>query len=105
MKATLFIDKIEIGNVDFEIIDEFMGVLSGTLNPNENYKQFEPNILEQFDEKGISNIDDFKYKIILENGYELNPEGGIGVIQSKEFIDEIIIETAGNNLENLKNYG
>lgn len=105
MKAILFIDKTEIGNVEFEIIDEIMGVLSGTLIPNDNYKKFEPNILQQFEEKGVSNITDFKYQLILENGYELNPEGGIGVIHSREFINEILVETAGNNIENIKNYG
>lgn len=105
MKANLYIGKTEIGNIELEIIDEFMGVLSGKLNPNKNYDKFKQIIMNHFDEKGISNINDFNYKIILENGCELNPEGGIGVIHSQEFIDEILVETAGNNLEKIKNYG
>ena len=104
MKANLLIDKTEIGNIDLEIIDEFMGVLSGMLNPNKNYNEFKELIMNQFDEKGISNVNDFHYKLILENGYELNPEGGIGVTHSREFIDEIFVETAGNNLEKIKDY-
>ena len=104
MKANLFIEKTEIGNIELEIIDEFMGVLSGKLNPNENYYDFKETIMNNFDEKGISNINDFNYKLILENGCQLNPEGGIGVIHSREFIDEILVETAGNNIEKIKNY-
>ena len=105
MKANLYIDHIEIGNLSLEITDESMGVLSGRLNPNKNYENFQSKILNNFDEKGISNITDFNYIIILQNGYILLPEGGIGIIHSREFIDEILVETAGNNIENIKNYG
>ena len=105
MKAILYIDGIIIGNIELNVIDEFMGVLSGKLSPNENYDEFKDAIMNQFDKKGISNIDDFNYKLIVENGYQLDPEGGIGIIHSREFIDEILVETAGNNLEEIKNYG
>lgn len=92
MKARLFIKNIEIGNVELEIVDEFMGVLSGQLNSNSNYDNFKEKILNQCDEKGISNTTDFNYKLILENGYELTPEGGIGIIHIREFIEEILVE-------------
>ena len=104
MNAKLFIDKNFIGTLYLEICDEFMGVLSGELSPHENCKTFQNNIHNHFEQKGISNLSDYNYKIFLENGYELKPEGGIGVIHSHEFIDEIIIETAGNNIEEIKNF-
>lgn len=105
MKAHLYIDDISIGHLNLEIADQLMGVLSGTLIPNENYGIFQSRILNNFDEKGISNISDFNYKIILQNGYVLSPAGGIGIIHSRAFMDEILIETAGNDLQDIQNNG
>ncbi len=105
MKANLYIDKVQIGKLFLEIIDESMGVLTGILNPNDNYTNFQNTILNNFDEKGISNSSDFNYILELENGYILSPEGGIGITHSREFINEIFVETAGNNIEKIKNYG
>ena len=104
MKAKLFIENILIGNLELIISDEFMGVLSGELMPNENYNKFQKDIFNHFDKKGISNITDFNYRIILENDYELNPEGGIGIIHSRDYLNEIFVETSGNNIEEIKNF-
>jgi hypothetical protein len=104
MKANLYIEETIIGIVSLEITDETMGVLSGILEPNENYINYQNTILQQCDNKGISNSNDFNYKLELENGYTLTPEGGIGITQLADFIDEIFIETAGNNIEKIKNY-
>ncbi|MGX9987589.1 hypothetical protein [Soonwooa purpurea] len=104
MNAKLLIDDDIIGIINLEILDEFMGVLSGELIPTEIYKNYQNEIHKHFEQKGISNIIDFNYRIRLENGYELRPEGGIGIIHSREFSEEIIVETAGNNIEELKNF-
>ena len=93
MIGSLFIDDKKIGEVDFKIIDESMGVIGGTLLPNDSYKKYQITIQEHFDRNGISNIHDFNFRIIL-NGKELKPEGGIGVTDSKDF-DEIFVESGG----------
>ena len=46
MKANLYIEETIIGIVSLEITDESMGVLSGILEPNENYMNYQ-NQLEQ----------------------------------------------------------
>ena len=104
MKAKLFIDEILIGIINLEISDESMGVLSGVLIPNKAYKNYQNEIHKHFEQKGISNIEDFNFKILLENGVQLKPEGGIGILHSREFSNEIIVETAGNNIEEIKNF-
>lgn len=104
IEANLYIDQLIIGKTVLQIIDDSMGVLTGNLIPNENYKVFQPMIINQINQKGISNTTDYNYILQLEDGKILQPQGGIGVIHSTEFSDEIIIETAGNNLEDLKNY-
>jgi hypothetical protein len=94
MKGTVFIDNEEIGSVDFKVFDESMGGIQGDMNPTENYKKYKKQIQELFDKKGIANVEDFNFKIVLEDNTELRPEGGIGVTDSKDF-DEIIVESAG----------
>ena len=105
MKANLYIEETIIGIVSLEITDESMGVLSGILEPNENYMNYQNVILQQCDNKGISNNNDFNYKLELESGYTLLPQGGIGITHLTDFIDEVFVETAGNNIEKIKNYG
>lgn len=104
MKAKLFIDENLVGIINLDISDEFMGVLSGILIPTKTYKDYQNEIHTHFEQKGISNIMDLNYKILLENGFLLKPEGGIGIIHSRECIDEIIVETAGNNIDEIKNF-
>jgi len=76
-----------------------MGVLRGHLLPNENYQHFQLAIMNQCDEKGISNTTDFNYTLVLENSIILLPQGGIGLVHFSVFSHEITVETAGNNLE------
>lgn len=97
MKCSLYIDNDKIGEVDLEVIDESMGVICGDLIPNENYRKYKPTIQQHFELKGISNVEDFNFKITLENGTELKPEGGIGIIDSVEF-DELKVEAGGLDL-------
>jgi hypothetical protein len=94
MKGIVFIDNEEIGSADFKVIDESMGGIQGELNPAENYKKYKGQIQDLFDKKGIANVEDFNFKIILEDKTELEPEGGIGITDSSEF-DEILVESAG----------
>lgn len=93
----LYIDNDKIGETDFEIIDETMGAVWGDLIPNDNYGKYQPTIQQHFELKGISNVEDFNFRITLENGTELNPAGGIGVIDSAEF-NELKVESAGLDL-------
>ncbi len=93
MIGQVYIEKEIIGEVDFKIIAESMGVIGGNLIPNSNYLKYQPVIQEHFERNGISNIHDFKFRVILDE-IELKPEGGIGITDSKEF-DEIFVESAG----------
>ncbi|MBN8686679.1 MAG: hypothetical protein J0M10_06665 [Chitinophagales bacterium] len=93
MIGQVYIDNEIIGEVDFRIIEETMGVIGGDLIPNSNYFKYQPTIQEHFEKNGISNIHDYNFRIILDE-IELNPEGGIGITDSKEF-NEIIVESGG----------
>lgn len=97
MKCYLYIDNDKIGKVDLKVIDESMGAISGDLITNENYGKYKLTVQQHFQLKGISNIEDFNFRITLENGTELNPAGGIGVIDSLEF-NELKVESAGLDL-------
>jgi hypothetical protein len=101
MECKIYIENEIIGNVNFEIIDESMGAISGNLIINDNYKKYQKIIQEQTEEKGISNSENFKYRIITNNEIEIIAEGGIGISDSEEF-NEIIIESAGINLSVLR---
>lgn len=102
MKAYLYIDNENIGEVNFTITDESMGGIGGNLIANDNYKKYQATIQQHFEKQGISNVDDFNFRLLLPDNTELQPEGGIGVTDSKE-LDEIYVESAGLNLEELKN--
>ena len=93
MIGQVYIENEIIGEVDFKIIDESMGVIGGDLIPNSNYIKYQLTIQEHFESNGISNIHNFNYKIILEE-IELKPEGGIGITDSIEF-NEIFVESGG----------
>ena len=80
MKCYLYIDNDKIGKVEFEVIDESMGAISGDLITNENSGKYKLTVQQHFQLKGISNIEDFNFRITLENGTELSPAGGIGVV-------------------------
>jgi hypothetical protein len=92
MIGQIFIGSELIGEVDFKMMGG-MGGIGGDLIPNKNYEKYQPFIQSHYERNGISNIDDFDFKIILD-GVELKPEGGIGITDSSEF-NEIIVESAG----------
>ena len=93
MIGYLFIANEKIGEVDFKIIAESMGVIGGFLLPTQHYEKYQSAIQEHYERSGISNIHDFNFIIVLD-GTELKPSGGIGVTDSKEF-DEIYVESGG----------
>jgi hypothetical protein len=101
MECKIYIKNELIGKATFEIIDRSMGVISGKLICNDNYKKFQKIIQKQTEEIGISNSDNFNYRIITNNNIEIKAEGGIGISDSAEF-NEIIIESAGINLDSLE---
>ena len=102
MKAYLYIDNDKIGEFYFTIIDANMGVISGDLIANEIYKKYQRTIQQNFESQGISNIDNFNFRILLEDNTELKPQGGIGVTDSKDF-DEINVECSGLDLTLFEN--
>lgn len=97
MKCFLYIDNELIGTVDFKVIDESMGVISGDLVPSNNYRKFQIEVQQHFEAKGIANAEDFKFRITLADGTEIKSEGGIGIVDSGN-VDEVIVEAAGVNL-------
>jgi len=97
MKAFLYIDNDKIGEVNFSIIDESMGGIGGILIANNNYQKYQVTIQQHFDNQGISNIDNFNFRILLTDNTELNPEGGIGITDSVDF-DDIYVESVGIDL-------
>ncbi len=100
MKGILYIDNDNIGEVSFSIIDDSMGGIGGNLIANDNYKKYQPTIQQHFEEQGISNIDNFNFRIVLADNSELKPEGGIGITDSADF-DEIYVEFAGLDSETM----
>jgi hypothetical protein len=101
MRAYLYIDNDKIGEVNFSVTDESMGGIGGDLIANDNYKKYQPTIQQHFEKQGISNMDNFNFRILLEDNTELKPEGGIGVTDSADF-DEIYVESAGLVLSKLQ---
>ncbi len=97
MECEVYIKNELIGKATFEIIDESMGGISGNLIVNENYKKYQKTIRKQTEENGISNSENFEYRILTNNNIVIYAEGGIGISDSEEF-NEIIIESAGINL-------
>ncbi|MFC5624987.1 hypothetical protein [Algoriphagus winogradskyi] len=87
--------------MNFLVTDESMGGIGGDLIANDNYKKYQPTIQQHFEKQGITNIDNFNFRILLEDNIELKPEGGIGVSDSADF-DEIYVESAGLDLSKLQ---
>jgi hypothetical protein len=101
MIGHLFIDDVKVGNVDFHIIDETMGVIGGELLSDVAYENYRNKIQELCEANGIANINDFNFKIILQNNILINPEGGIGVTDMIGF-DEKYVESSGISSEFMK---
>ncbi|SFI48229.1 hypothetical protein [Halpernia frigidisoli] len=100
MEGKIFIDVYEIGNVDFKIIDENMGVIGGDFLSIHNYDKFKSKVQNFTEKNGNANSADFNFEILIKN-IELNPIGGITLLDSKEF-DEMYLDAAGLDLRELE---
>jgi hypothetical protein len=103
MTGNLFIDSVQIGQVDFTIIDESMGVIGGQLNCYSTYENFRGDIQRLSENKGIANSEDFLFSVWVDDKFKLTPEGGIGVTDLVGF-DEIYVEVGGLNEQQLKQF-
>lgn len=95
MKGQIYIDNSEIGIVNFKIVDESMGAIGGEFVAAENYSKFKSEIQKLTNKNGNANSQNFNFRIVLKN-IELNPIGGICLIDSKEF-GEMYLDVAGLN--------
>lgn len=100
MKGLVYIGKDLIGHSDLRIIDESMGVISGELETTTLYHQYQFKIQEHCNEKGISNSQDFPYRMLM-NEKELQPEGGIGITDIPG-LAEISVEAGGLDLDTME---
>ena len=93
-----------LGEINFKVIDEGMGVIGGALKPYDDYYKYQKQIQFLCDTKGVANLDDYNFLISIDEDTILNPEGGIGVTDLKGF-DEILVDVAGlpNDLHKLLN--
>ena len=103
MTGNLFIDSVQIGQVDFTVIDETMGVIGGQLNCFSTYESFRADIQRLSENKGIANSEDFSFSVRVDDNIKLTPEGGIGVTDLIGF-DEIYVEVGGLNEQELKQF-
>lgn len=94
MIGFVFINEEKIGQSNFKVIDEGMGAIGGDMVPYETYSRYKRKIQELYEEKGIANMADFNFRIILDDGSVLQPQGGVGITDSVEF-KEIYVEAAG----------
>lgn len=103
MTGNLFIDNIQIGQVNFTVIDESMGVIGGQLSCFSTYESFRSDIQRLSENKGIANSDDFSFSVWVDDKIKLMPEGGIGITDLIGF-DEIYVEVGGLNEQELKQF-
>jgi hypothetical protein len=94
MIGYLYIDNNIIGEADFKVIDETMGVIGGDFIAYAHYENYRSQIQNRYDVQGIANVDDLNFSVITENGLKLEPEGGIGIIDSRMF-EGMYVEVAG----------
>ena len=102
MKGYLILDKEQLGEITFKVIDENMGVIGGVLIPYPAYNKYKEKIQSLYDLNGIANSSDLNF-VISFDGNIINPSGGIGVIDSKEF-DGIYVESAGIDFDLIKSF-
>jgi len=94
VKGTLYINNEAIGEANFMVTDESMGGIGGELMPFPAYEKHKSAIRLLCEEKGIANVEDFNFKIVMEGNITLEPIGGIGITDFKE-VNEPYVESAG----------
>lgn len=100
MEGQIFIDNSEIGIVEFIIIDESMGAIGGDFVAAEDYGKFKSEVQKLTEKNGNANSQNFNFRIVVEN-IELNPVGGICLIDSEEF-GEMYLDASGISESELK---
>lgn len=93
MEGQIFIDNLEIGIVDFKIIDQSMGAIGGNFVAAEYYGKYKNEIQKLTEENGNASSQNFNFRIVLKN-IEIKPIGGICLIDSEEFGD-MYLDAAG----------
>jgi hypothetical protein len=93
MEGQIFIDNSEIGIVEFKIIDEIMGAIGGNFVAVKDYGKFKSEVQKLTEKNGNANSQNFNFRIVV-GSIELNPVGGICLIDSEEF-GEMYLDAAG----------
>jgi hypothetical protein len=93
MKGYLILDGEKLGIVDFAVVDESMGGIGGDLQAYPAYEKFRKQIQLLCGTKGIANINDLAFVIMLEENILIEPEGGIGITDVEGF--DVYVESAG----------
>lgn len=90
MKANIYSNKLQIGIVDLKIYDESMGGLGGEFVPNDNYLKIKDKVLKFNDakKKDFTLWNSLRINVQLENGYFLQPMGGIKIYDFIELQEE-----------------
>ena len=100
MEGQIFIDNCEIGIAEFKIIDVSMGAIGGNFVAEKDYGKFKSEVQKLTDKNGNANSQNFNFRIVVGN-IELNPVGGICLIDSEEF-GEMYLDAAGISESELK---
>ena len=94
MKGFLKINDDTLGEVDFKVVNESMGVIGGDLTVYQAYEKYKEQIQILTDRNGNANSDDFNFTIVLEDDTIVRTEGGVSLTDSAEF-EERFVDAAG----------
>ena len=87
MKGYLKLNGDILGEVDFKVIDETMGVIGGRMTPHPEYFNYQSSFQAICDNKGIVNSSDYQFKVDIpgvsniEDGIGLTDNYGLGDIE------------------------
>ena len=108
MKATVFSKSDIIGYTDLIIGNASMGHVYGTFIPNQFYPDHIQKQVWDFwktTKPDYEKWDALDINVKMEDGYQLEPQGGITVDELEEFPNELKqINIVGLNLEVLNDY-
>jgi hypothetical protein len=85
MNGYLKLGDVILGEVNFKVIDETMGVVSGILKPYPEYFSYQNKFQNIVDGKGIVNSSDFEFSVDIPNIDKITD--GIGITDVKEYED------------------
>ncbi|MEO6963128.1 MAG: hypothetical protein ABIY90_14225 [Puia sp.] len=76
MIGYLLLENEHLGEIDFKVIDESMGVVGGDFVPYLAYYKWQKQIQSLYLTKGIANVDDFDFEVMID-GKIVEPMGGL----------------------------